>query len=148
MHATPAEEVGAILRAERKRPTRALVLFESRAWHLRGVDSIPYHVDEGSPTLLAVHRTLGARSLCRWLEEAVVTHIVVNTVTPRTTLSFFVEGYTAEDYGRDLDLLNRFVGSSAMLLRDVRGTLLFEPRPPRRCRDPEPAVASDGRLAK
>ena len=137
MNSTAAEEVGAMLRAEPRRPIRALALFESRTWHLRGVDSIPYHVHEGSPTLLAVHRALGARSLCRWLNEARVTHIVANTSTPRVTRPFFVEGYTAQDYARDLELLNHFLGSSAVLLRDVRGTLLFELHPPGQCRDPE-----------
>ena len=67
---------------------------------------------------------------------------MVNTTMPRINRPFFVEGYTAEDYGRDLDLLNHFLGTSAVLRRDVRGILLFEARPPEQCRDPEPAAAS------
>jgi hypothetical protein len=48
-----------------------------------------------------------------------------------------VEGYSADDYERDLFLLNRFLGSSAELRREVRGVLLFELRPQRDCSDPE-----------
>jgi hypothetical protein len=135
--ATPAEEVGAILRADRRPGMRVLSLFESRTWHLRGVDSIPYHVNEGSPTLLALHRALASRSLCRWMADERVTHIVLDTATPRLTPPYFVKGYSEDDYDRDLYLLNRFLGSSAELRRNVRGTLIFELRPPGDCHDPE-----------
>jgi hypothetical protein len=136
--ATPVEVVGTRLRALRRPGIKVLCLFESRTWQLRGMDSISYHLNEGSPVLLAVHRALASRGLCRWLSEEGVTHLVVNTraAEPPT----FVDGYSRSDWSRDLDLLNRFLASSADLRDDVGGTLLFELRPRDECRDPEPGV--------
>lgn len=113
---TPAERLGERLRRGRFDRLRVLALFESRTWHLRGVDSIPYHVNQGAPTLLAVHRALAERRLCRWLEEQRVTHVLLNAGTLRSSSPSFVEGYSRQDYESDLLALDAFLGSSAALL--------------------------------
>jgi hypothetical protein len=138
--ATPVEVVGTRLRALRRPGIKVLCLFESRTWHLRGMDSISYHLNEGSPALLAVHRALASRSLCRWLSEKGVTHLVVNARAAKPPT--FVDGYSASDWSHDVDRLNRFLASSAELRDDVGGTLLFELRSRGECRDPEPGESA------
>lgn len=141
VQATPAEALGSLLRGLHRPGTKVLCLFEGRTWHFRGIDVISYHLNEGSPALLAVHRALQSRSLCRWLSDEKVTHLVVNTLAPRRSSPTFVDGYSAEDWAHDLDLLNRFLGSSTFLRKNVGGTMLFELGPADACRDPDPTLA-------
>lgn len=130
---TPVERLGELLRGGDATGVRVLCLMESRSWHLRGVDSIPYHVDQGSPALLAFHRARVAGRLCRWLEEQRVTHLVFNA---RTGAPVFVPGYSREDYLDDLAALDAFLASSAVELAGEQETWLFRVAPPGQCREP------------
>ena len=61
----------------------------------------------------------------------------MDTTVPRRVPPYFVEGYSEEDYRHDLDLLNRFLISSALLRKDISGTLLFDLRSASECREPD-----------
>ena len=126
---TPAELIGDLLRAQGRPDLKVLPLFESRAWHLRGVSSIPYHIIDAAPVLLEVHRALRAGELCAWLEGHRITHVLVNDTAARNAWPTFVDGYGQADYEEDLRQLREFLASSTDLRAAIGGVFLYELRP-------------------
>jgi len=133
--AEPLEHLGDVLRAEARPDLRVLPLFESRAWHLRGVDSIAYQNNEAAPVLIEIHRALAERRLCRWLAEERVTHVVVTRTPPRGFRPMFVAGYAASDFEDDLRRLAAFLGTSARVRARAGDSALFELLPAAQCRE-------------
>jgi hypothetical protein len=134
--AEPLERIGEVLRADPRPDLRVLPLFESRLWHLRGVDSVPNQVNEASPVLLAVHRALDERRFCRWLAEQRVTHLVFDATSTRTYRPIFVDGYSAADYQDDVRRLGAFLTSSARMQARAAEASLWELLPADQCREP------------
>jgi hypothetical protein len=111
----PAQQLAARLRRELKGPHLILLLFESRGYLFHGLRYVPYHVQEGSPTLQLVHRSRSPEGLRSRLEALGVTHIVVNFSMRQRFRPVWVDAYGPDDFRSDLDLLASFWRECAQL---------------------------------
>lgn len=120
----PALTVGRKLRSLLGPDDRLLLLFEGRAYFFRGLDYIPYHVNEGAPTLQLVHRAIDADDLHRRLVTMGVTHVVINHRSLRTYPTVFVPGYGRADFARDLGVIVELLERHSRLLLSDRGVVV------------------------
>jgi hypothetical protein len=97
-----AERLGDALRQNLPRGSRVLSLFESRAWHLRGVDHVFFHVNQGAPSWAELHDARVQGRLCAWLRGRGVTHVLINTTMYQRTPPTAVEAYQDEDIVADM----------------------------------------------
>lgn len=98
----PAERLGEVLRRQLPRGARVLSLFESRTWHLRGVDSVFFHVNQGAPSWAELHDARVAGRLCAWMRGRGVTHVLINTAMYQRTPPVAVDGYQDADIIADM----------------------------------------------
>ncbi len=114
-----AERVGDRLRAELPAGARVLPLFESRAWHLRGVDAPRFHLNEGAPLWCEVHDAVTRGDLCAWLARERFTHVLVNLTGYRSTPPVAVPSYHDAAIMADMAAVQRTLhASGALWFRD------------------------------
>ena len=128
----PAARVGQRLRAELTSGDRVVLLFEPRAWFFRGLDYVPYHLGDGSPLLVAIHRAR-REGLDALFRDLGATHFVVNTRLGPQTTPYFVPAYSHDSFETDLAVLNEFLGRRTEFLfregsLEVRRLRTAEPR--------------------
>lgn len=88
---------------------RVLLFGEGRSYCFRGLDYIPYHINEGPQVLQLLHRQKDPASLHRALRELGVTYLLVNERQLSYFRPVFVPSYREDDFRRDLALLRVFV---------------------------------------
>ena len=105
----PVEKAAGALRDTMGPRDRLLLFGESRAFFFRGLDYIPYHINEGSQTLQWIHRQSDLDALRCALKTQGVTHVLVNREHLRMFPPVFLASYREEDFGRDLALVQEFL---------------------------------------
>jgi hypothetical protein len=133
-----AERVGDQLRASLPRGARLLPLFESRAWHLRGLRSVYFHVNQGAPVWAELHDARRRRGLCAWLAAEGLTHVLLNLPAYQHTPPTATARYTDADIVADMRAVQMLLQASAdALLRDG-GVTVWTLRPGRCVEPPLP----------
>jgi len=104
----PPEAAATALRTLMGPRDRLLLFAESRGFHFRGLDYIPYHINEGSPVLQWIHRQSDLDAMHCALRAQAVTHLLINVENLRQFPPTFLPSYREEDYDRDLGLVQDF----------------------------------------
>jgi len=120
-----AERIGDALRQSLPRGARVLSLFESRAWHLRGVDHVFFHVNQGAPSWAELHDARVQGRLCAWLRGRGVTHVLINTTMYQRTPPTAVEAYQDEDIVADMRETLRLMRRAATVAFREEGITVF-----------------------
>jgi hypothetical protein len=121
----PAERLGDALRQGLPRGARVLSLFESRAWHLRGIDTVFFHVNQGAPSWAELHDARVQGRLCAWLRGRGVTHVLVNTTMYQRTPPTAVDGYGDADIVADMRETLRLMRRAATVAFREEGMTVF-----------------------
>ena len=107
----PVEAAAHALRGVMGPRDRLLLFGESRAFFFRGLDYVPYHINEGSQVLQWTHRQSDLDALrCALLTQG-VTHVLVNVEHLQMFPPVFLASYREEDFGRDLALVQEFMNT-------------------------------------
>lgn len=123
-----AERVGDRLRAELPPGARVLPLFESRAWHLRGVSAPYFHVNQGAPLWAELHDARVRRGLCAWVARERFTHVLVNLPAYRASPPYAAPGYRDADIMADMRAALSLLRGSAELWFEDAGVQVWRLR--------------------
>lgn len=119
------EQAGAMLRRMLPPGARLLPLFESRSWHLRGVDHVFFHVNEGSPVWAELHDARVDSRLCAWLRGRGVTHVLINQALYQRSPPRAVPGYADEDIVADMRAVGRLLARAGDVVLTVGSTTVW-----------------------
>ncbi len=134
----PAAAVGRYLRATLGPGDRLLLVRESRAFYFRGLDYVPYHINEGSPVLMLVHRARDLSDLDCRLAAMGVTHVLLNRNVGIPPME--VAGYGSREFQEDLQRIDAFLRERTRPVVDYRGVYVGRLTHAGTC--PAPAAAS------
>ncbi|MBZ5637176.1 MAG: hypothetical protein LAO51_00315 [Acidobacteriia bacterium] len=130
----PAEAAAVELRKVMGPRDRLLLFAESRGFIFRGLDYIPYHINEGAQVLQWIHRQKNLDELHCALREQGVTYLLINVEHLHGFLPTLVPSYGLEEFEGDLALVQAFAKTRAktVFARDGiwAGVLLDPPKCP------------------
>jgi hypothetical protein len=126
-----AERLGDALRAGLPPRSRVLSLFESRTWHLRGIDSVFFHVNQGAPTWAELHDARVAGRMCAWLLGRGVTHVLINGTQYQRSPPTAVDGYHDADIFDDMRATRALLQRAASVAFREEGIVVYAIDPPR-----------------
>jgi len=120
----PAEAAAATLRTLMGPRDRLLLFAESRGFLFRGLDYIPYHINEGSHVLQWIHRQSDLDAMHCALRAQGVTYLLINVEQLREFPPIFLSAYREEDFGRDLALVQAFAKTRMRTVFERDGILV------------------------
>ena len=120
----PALVAGRQLRSTLGDDSRLLLVYESRGFLFRGLDYVPYHINEGAPTLQLIRRSADVDDLELRLRALGVTHVLVNLENVAKYRTRLVPGYRQADFDRDQQLLIDFLDQETELVLRERHVIV------------------------
>jgi hypothetical protein len=97
------------MRSDLAPEARVVLFFEPRSYYFSGIDTVPYHLADGSPLLVALHAAIQADAVPELFASLGATHVLLETrLKPFTTPQFTPE-YTSETFAADVRGLERFL---------------------------------------
>jgi len=113
-----ATEPAAVRMAQRMRgeldgDARVVLFFEPRSYYFAGLDTVPYHLGNGSPLLVQLHEAAEADALPALFASLGATHLLLETRLQPITMPRFTRDYIRETFAADVRALKRFLASHA-----------------------------------